>query len=165
MARINIILLLCVVLLAAGCGESAEERIVEKQIEKATGADADVDFSKDGMKVTGKTDEGKFTIATGEKTEIPKDFPTDVFIYRPSKAIMVMKIPEGYSVALTTQDDRSKVVSAYGREMEAKGWSEEASMNMGPQLMIVYKKNERTANISIGSSDQGLQINVMVATQ
>jgi hypothetical protein len=165
MTRINIILLLCVVLTAAGCGESAEERIVEKQIEKATGADADVDFSKDGMKVTGKTEEGKFTITTGEKTEIPKDFPTDVFIYRPSKAIMVMKIPEGYSVALTTQDGRSKVVSAYGREMEAKGWSEEASMNMGPQSMLVYQKNERTANISIGSSDQGLQINVMAATK
>jgi hypothetical protein len=37
------------------CGESSEERIVEKQMEKATGADADVDFSKYGMKVTGKT--------------------------------------------------------------------------------------------------------------
>jgi hypothetical protein len=153
------------IVLLTGCGERAEEKAMENKIEKATGAKADVDLSKKGMKITGETDRGKYTVITGEETEIPKDFPDDVFIYRPSKAVMAMKIPEGYSITLTTSDNRSKVVSAYRQEMNAKGWSEETSMIMGPQSVLVYKKNDRVANISIITSDQELQINVAVITK
>ncbi|MBW1963621.1 MAG: hypothetical protein JRI40_00140 [Deltaproteobacteria bacterium] len=148
-----------------GCGERAEEKAMENKIEEATGAKADVDFSKKGMKITGETERGKYTVTTGEETEIPKDFPDDVFIYRPSKAIMALKIPEGYSITLTTRDNRSKVLSIYRQEMNAKGWSEETSMIMGPQSVLVYEKNDRVANISIITSDKALQINVVVTTK
>ena len=165
MARLNLILFLCALLLAAGCGKSAEERAVEKQIEKATGADADVDLSKKGMKIAGKTEGGKYTVTTGDKTEIPEDFPSDVFIYRPSKAVMAMKVPEGYSIALSTEDDRSKVVNTYKREMKAEGWSEKATMNMGPQSVLVYEKDGRNANISIGPSGEAVQISLVVSVE
>jgi len=46
----------CLILLAAGCGETAEEKAMEKKIEEATGADAEVDLSKKGMTVTGETE-------------------------------------------------------------------------------------------------------------
>jgi hypothetical protein len=153
------------IFLVTGCGERAEEKAIEKKIEKATGAKADVDLSKKEMKITGETEGGKYTVTTGKETEIPKDFPDDVFIYRPSKAIMAMKIPEGYSIALATRDDRSKVLSAYRQKMKAKGWSEETYMSMGPQSVLVYKKNDRAANISIVPSDKTLQINVTVTTK
>jgi hypothetical protein len=153
------------IFLVTGCGERAEEKAMEKKIEKATGAKADVDLSNKGMKITGETEGGKYTVTTGEETEIPKDFPNDVFIYRPSKAIMAMKIPEGYSIALTTRDNRSKVLSAYRQEMKAKGWSEETYISMGPQSVLVYEKNDRAANISIVTSDKALQINVTVTTK
>lgn len=153
------------IVLLTGCGERAEEKAMENKIEKATGAKADVDLSKKGMKITGETDRGTYTVNTGEETEIPKDFPDDVFIYRPSKAVMAMKLPEGYSLTLTTSDDRSKVLSTYRKEMNAKGWSEETSVIMGPQSMIGYKKNDRVANISIITSDKALQINVAVTTK
>lgn len=153
------------IVLATGCGERAEEKAIEKKIEKTTGAEADVDLSKKGMKITGETEDGKYTLTTGGETEIPKNFPDDVFIYRPSKAIMAMKIPEGYSITLTTRDKQSKVLSAYRQEMKLKGWSEETSMSMGPQSVLVYKKNDRAANISIVTSDKALQINVMVITK
>ena len=117
------------------------------------------------MKITGETDRGTYTVITGEETEIPKDFPDDVFIYRPSKAVMAIKIPEGYSITLTTSDNRSKVLSSYREEMNAKGWSEETSIIMGPQSVLVYKKNDRVANISIITSDKALQINVAVITK
>ena len=138
---------------------------MEKKIEKTTGAKADVDLSKKGMKITAETERGKHTVTTGEETEIPKDFPDDVFIYRPSKAVMAMKIPEGYSITLTTSDNRSKVLSTYRQEMNAKGWSEETSIIMGPQSVLVYEKNDRVANISIITSDKALQINVAVTTK
>jgi hypothetical protein len=153
------------ILIVAGCGKSSEEKAMEQKIEEATGADAEVDLSKKGMKVTGETEDGKYTVSAGESTEIPKDFPADVFIYRPSKAVVAMKIPEGHSIALTTRDDQSKVLSAYAREMKAKGWSEGASVSMGPQSVLVYEKNERAANISIVPSGEGVQINVTVTTE
>ncbi|MDY6973597.1 MAG: hypothetical protein SV775_14920 [Thermodesulfobacteriota bacterium] len=155
----------CFIFLAAGCGEKAKEKAMEKEIEEATGTAADVNLSKNGMRITGETEEGKYTVAAGEETAIPKDFPTDVFIYRPSKAVMAMKIPEGHSIALTTGDDHSKVLSAYGREMKANGWSEKASMNMGSQSVLVYEKSGRAANITIVPSDKALQINVAVTNQ
>jgi len=156
---------LSLILLAFGCEKSAEEKAMEKQIEEKTGAEADVDLSKKRMKVAGETEGGKYTVTSGEGTEIPEGFPADVFIYRPSKTIMAMEIPEGYSVALTTRDDSSKVRSAYSQEMEARGWSEETSMNIKSQSVLVYKKDERAANISIVLSGKEIQISVTVTKE
>jgi len=90
MAIFNICLL-CLVLIATGCGKTPEEKVIEKRIEEATGADAEVDLSKKGMKISGETESGEFTVSTGEGTEIPKDFPTDVFIYRPSRVMTAIE--------------------------------------------------------------------------
>ena len=164
MAR-YMICVFCLMLILAGCGKEVQESTMEKKIEQATGGDAEVDLSDDGMKITGKTEEGEYAITSGEETEIPEDFPSDVFIYRPSKAVMAMKVPDGYSVTLTTKDDKAKVVEAYKGQMQAKGWSEEGSMNMGSHSMLVYEKDGRNANINIIPSDDGVQINVMVAAE
>jgi len=158
----HIICLLCLILLIAGCGKSPEEKVIEKRIEKSTGADAEVDLSKEGIKISGQTEEGAFSLSTGEGTEIPEDFPADVLIYRPSKLGSVMNMPEGQSIALTTSDDSTKVAETYKREMTAKGWSEQASMNMGAQSMLVYEKKERVAHITIAPMDGETQITVMV---
>jgi len=157
-----IICLLCLILMLAGCGKSPEEKAIEKAVEKSTGADAEVDLSNKGMKISGKTEEGAFSLSTGEGTEIPKDFPADVLIYRPSKVGSAMNMPEGQSIALTTSDDSTKVAETYKREMTAKGWSEQASMNMGAQSMLVYEKEERVAHITIAPMDGETQITVMV---
>ncbi len=154
----------CLILLVVGCGKEVQEAAVEKKIEEATGGEADVDFSDGGMKITGETKEGEYAITAGEETEIPEDFPSDVFIYRPSEAVMAMKVPEGYSVTLITQDDKAEVVEAYKREMQEEGWSEEGSMNMGSHSMLMYEKDGRDANINFVPSDKGLQINVIVST-
>jgi uncharacterized protein YuzE len=157
--------LLCLVLLVGACGERAREEAMEKKIEKATGADAQVDLSKEGMKVTGKTDEGEYELTAGEETEIPEDFPDDVFIYSPSKTIMAMKVPKGHSVSLLTKDDKSKVVEAYKHEMEAKGWAQQTSVEMGDKTMLTYKKNGRITGINFGPTDKGLQITVTTGSE
>ena len=68
--------------------------------------DADIEISDDGMKITGKTEEGEYALTSGEETEIPEDSPSDVFIYRPSTAVMAMTVPEGHSITLATTDGR-----------------------------------------------------------
>ncbi len=157
-----IIGLTCLILMLSGCGRSASESAVEKQIERETGSDADVDFSGDSYKITGKTEDGEFSLSSGEGIEIPKDFPGDVLIYRPSTVSMAMNVPEGQSVTLTTGDDSKKIVEAYKREMIAEGWSEQASMNMGTQSMLSYKKEDRVAHITIVPSDGETQIMLIV---
>ena len=144
-----------------GCGERAEE----KKIEQATGTKADVNLSNKKMKITGETENGKYTVTAGEETEIPADFPDDVFIYRPSEVVMAMKVPEGYSLTLTSSDDRSKILDTYRQKMHTNGWTEQTSMSMGPQSMLVYRKNDRTASISVITSEKALQINLVVTTK
>jgi hypothetical protein len=163
--RVLLFCLLCVAILVTACGEKAKEQAMEKEIEKATGSKADVDLSKKGMKVSGKTEEGEYKLETGEEAEIPEDFPDDVFIYTPSKAVMAMKIPQGHSVTLMTKDDITKVVDAYKHEMEAKGWTEEAYTEMDDKKMLTYRKDGRIAGISLGKSDKGLQIIVTTGTE
>ncbi|MBW1850765.1 MAG: hypothetical protein JRJ15_04925 [Deltaproteobacteria bacterium] len=157
-------LIVLLVFFALGCGESVEERAMEKKIEEATGGEAEVNLSENGMKVTGETENGKFAFSTGESIEIPKDFPSDVLIYSPSTAVMAMKMPEGHIVSLTTTDDVKAVRKTYQQKMKAKGWSEETSMNMSGQSMLIYKKENRIASISIAQADDATQISVSVAT-
>lgn len=155
----------CLILLVAGCGGSADEEAVERKIEAETGGETEVDLSGGTMEITGETDEGEYSLTAGEETKIPDDFPGDVFIYRPSKTVMSMKVPEGHSLTLTTKDDQSKVVDAYKSEMKKNGWSQEGSMNMGDHMMLVYKKGERMANVSVIPADDKTQINLTVAAE
>lgn len=153
-----------IILFAVGCGEKAAEKAMEKKIEESTGTDAKVDLSDKGMKVSGETEKGKFSFTTGESVEIPEDFPSDILIYSPSKTMMAMKMPEGHSLSLSTENDVKKVTQTYQREMKAKGWSEETSMNMGNQSVLIYKKENRMANIAIAKGDADTQITITLAT-
>ena len=146
----------------AGCGRKTGEKAVEKSIEQATGADAHVDLNDKGMKISGKTEEGEFSLSSGEGMEVPEDFPSDVFVYKPSSVNAVMNLPQGRSLTLVTSDNSKKVQEAYKRGMAAKGWSEKASMNMGSQAMFSFEKGDRIAQINIGQEDDETQIVVVV---
>jgi outer membrane lipoprotein-sorting protein len=155
----------CLLLLVAGCGGSADEEAVERKIEEATGGEAEVDLSEGSMEVKGETEEGEFSMTTGEKAEIPDDFPGDVFVYKPSVAVMSMSVPDGHSLTLATEDDQGKVMDAYKSEMEKNGWSQEGSMDMGEQKMLVFKKDERVANITVYSAEDKTQIHLIVGAE
>jgi outer membrane lipoprotein-sorting protein len=158
-------IIFCLLLLVSGCGGSADEEAVEKKIEDATGGEAEVDLSEGTVEVKGKTEEGEYAMTTGEETEIPDDFPGDVFIYKPSTAVMAMMVPEGHSLTLITKDDQTKVMEAYKTEMEKNGWAREGSMDMGGHMMLVYKKDGRMANVTVMKADGKTQINVTVGTE
>ena len=164
MARACSFILLLVILFAFGCGESVEEKAMEKKIEESSGGKANVDLTEKGMNITGETEKGKYSFSSGESIEIPKEFPADVLVYRPSKAVMAMKMPEGHSVSLITTHDATEVKNAYQQQMKAKGWSEETSMNMNAQAVLMYKKEDRVVNIVIAKADDGTQVSVTVST-
>ena len=65
-------LILCFLLLILnGCGNSAEEKAIEKKIEKETGAKTEVDISEKGMRITGASEGEKYTVTTGRFTYLP----------------------------------------------------------------------------------------------
>jgi hypothetical protein len=155
----------CFLFLLNGCGDSVEEKVIEKKIEKETGAKTEVDLSEKGMKITGATEGEKYSVTTGDATEIPKDFPEDVPLYHPSKAVGAVEVTGGYSVSLTTGDDIAKVASSYKEQMTSQGWSEQASMNMSGQTILVYEKEGRATNIAVMAQDGETRITVTVATE
>ena len=137
MARLCVVALASIAVLAVGCGKTSQEEIAERQIEEALGG----------------------------KAEVPKDFPKDVFLYSPSKQVMTMKMPGGFSIALSTNDAKTKIVEAYKREMKAKGWTEHTVIDAGQDWIGVYEKDKRSVNISVTPGDEGtIQIGVMVTT-
>ncbi|OKY76894.1 MAG: hypothetical protein BM485_02205 [Desulfobulbaceae bacterium DB1] len=157
--------LCCCLLLVNGCGNSTEEKVIEKQIEKETGGKADVDLAKKGMKITGETEGEKYSVTTGEVTEIPKDFPADVYLYQPSKAVQAVEVTGGYSVSLTTPDGVEKVAARYKEQMVSQGWAEQASMNMGGQTILIYEKDGRAANIAVMPLEGETHITVTIGTE
>ena len=164
--------IVCLIFMLAGCEKTPEQTAVEEKIEDSSGVDTQVDLQKNDMTITGETEKGetekgetekeKYTTSSGEGAEIPKDFPTDVFIYSPSRVMTAMDMPDGGAVGLTTADDVSTVAETYKREMTARSWSEQSAVKNGERLMLVYKKDKRIANITIGSKDGAAQIMVMV---
>jgi hypothetical protein len=155
----------CFLFILNGCGNSAQENAIEKMIEKETGATTEVDLSQKGMKITGESEGEKYSVTTGDATEIPKGFPEDVPLYKPSKALGAAAVDSGYSVSLTTGDDIDKVASEYRKQMVSRGWSELSSMNIGGQRMLVYEKEGRATNIGIMSVEGETRITVTVAME
>lgn len=158
------ICLACLVLLSAGCGNRIDEKAIERVVEKETGADADVDISEEGMNIRGRTEDGEFSISSGENAEVSENFPSDVLVYKPSEVSTSMDMPQGQSLTLTTTDDAQKVLEKYKQEMTANGWSEKTSMLSGDQSMLIYGKEERAVQIHIMTSDDKTEI-VLIASE
>jgi len=143
---------LCACILAVGCGRKAEEKAMEKAIEKQTGGKASVNIDKNSFSV--KTKDGEFTMTSGGDAKIPDDFPSDVFVYKGSTVFSTLKVPDGQQVQLTSKDAVSKVADAYKKEMTAKGWTEESTVTMGEQVVLSYQKDDlRTAVMVMGEKD------------
>ena len=154
--------ILCLMLVLAGCGKTPEQTVTEMKNEDSAGVDTKVDLQKNEMTITGETEGGGYTDSSGEAAEIPKDFPADVYKYSPSEVMTAMDMPEGGVLVLTTADDVPTVAEAYKREMTARSWSEQSAVKNGERLILVYEKEERIANITIGSMDGAVQIMVTV---
>jgi hypothetical protein len=150
-----------------GCGEKGTEKAAEKAMEKAIesnmGGNAEVDIEENSFRI--QTEEGEMTMTSGDSVQLPADFPKDIFLYKGADLNTAMELPEGFNLMFQTQDDPSKVSEAYLTEMEAKGWSKEMTMDMGGQKMMVFKKDERMANVSIASDDEMTQIVLTVAKE
>ena len=138
--------------------ETVAEKIAEKAIEAQTGKKADIDVDKESMTI--KTEDGEMTMTSGKAAKIPDNFPKDIPMYEEYVLEMAMELPKGYSLSFTTKDDMSQVSEWYLDEMIDEGWTKEASMDMGDQKMLVFKKGERGVNFVIAPDSDKTRISL-----
>jgi len=145
-------------IIVGGCGKKSQEKTIEKAIESKTGKDADVDISDKKIEI--ETDEGKMSMSTGDGAKIPSDFPKDIYIPDGVKVEMAIQTEKGYSIALSTNQPRSKVTTMYKKQMEASGWTSKTTMDMGNQFMLAYGKGKRIATIIIVGDNKSTRMNI-----
>jgi hypothetical protein len=147
-----------------GCGEDDQEKTMEKQIEHATGGEADVDMSRESISITSKTDEGEVKMQVGGNVALPDAFPEDVFVYPGAKIESAIQMPEGFSVNMLSSDKKDRITESYQKQMAKKGWTMQTSMDMGSQLMLIFEKNERAANVAIvDEGSDGVRISLTIS--
>ena len=132
--------LFCLILLLAGCGEKAEEQIMETQAVK-------------------------YTASINRLVEIPEDFPADVYIYPRSNAIDATKTGKSYSLTLSTNHEVPRIAETYRRQMTIKGWSLEAATTGGTESLLAYTKEDRVANVVISPAKDKVHIKVTVTIE
>jgi len=144
--------------MVVGCGKKLSQRITEKAMEKAiekdNGGKAHVDLSKGKMTI--KTDKGEFAMAGDDEkgVNLPKDFPSDVYVYDGAKIMMAMSSPDGHNVSMTVKGDRAKVLDTYKQKMTANGWKQETAMDMPNGGMLIYTNGNRTEQVMV-TQDEG----------
>lgn len=144
-----------------GCGKKPEEKIAEKIVENGIGKKANVDINDESVKI--ETEDGSMSLKAGKSAEVPKGFPSDVYIFKPANVEMAMEVGQGYSIALKTGKDIESVTSTYKKEMVKKGWERKAAMDMGENTMMMYEKEKRVTNIVVSQEDGETKIVLTVA--
>jgi hypothetical protein len=150
-------------ILSFACGKAshkAAEEAAERSIESATGDDAEVEISEEGMSVKAQDKNGTYSWQAGDQARVPDDFPSDVHIYEPAVVEMSMDSPDGYVLSLKTDDAPAKVVGVYQEKLSAAGWTKQTTMDMGEMQMLIYSKGERMAKLDVFSEDDVTRINL-----
>ena len=152
--------------LSFGCGKSKEKtakEAIERSVEATLGNDAEIDISDEGMAITSADEDGTYTWQAGDQAEIPDGFPTDVHIYEAAAVDMSADSPNGFTLALRTDDPFSKVVGTYEEKMSAAGWTKQTSTAMSGTQMLVYTKGDRATNVGIFEEEGITKISLTVS--
>ena len=132
--------LFCLIFVLAGCGEKADQQIIETQPDK-------------------------YTASIDKPVEIPEDFPADVYIYPRSNAVHASKTEKAYSLTLSTNHEVPRIVETYRRQMMIMGWSLKTTKTSGTESFLAYTKEDRVANIVISLVKDKVHIRVTVTIE
>lgn len=149
---------------AGACGKVSDkvgEKVAEKSIEGATGAD--VDASDDG--VTIKTKDGEYSSKATK--ELPKGWPSDILPVADGFAIENVtetKTAEGAMSIVSTKGskDAAELVDSYVDAFEANGVEVAMQTKSGDGGMVSGTKGETSYQVMIGSESGG-QVSAMLS--
>ncbi|MBT6691611.1 hypothetical protein HOB10_04740 [Candidatus Parcubacteria bacterium] len=145
---ISFCLLLSLTLSACG-KKTATEKSMEKQIENSMGGNADVDLDDDSVKI--KTDEG--TMQVGAGTELPEDWPDDIYIAE--GAITSASSHENgiFNVSIESTKSVTELQEEYENKLEEEGWNTTMSFVIENNVMLGAEKDDRSVSITIGEDN------------
>ena len=191
MNRIVLTLWVAAILVATGCGKKTEDKvaksIAEKLIEKglaAQGVKAKVNLSGEngsfttldadgqehtlqieGEGLTVKGPDGVTTFRSMGAGHMPEDFPQDVFVYPGARVVSSMSFPNGNMLALESSATLRDIITTVTTEMQAKGWTQKSSMDMGETAMLTFGKDTRATSMIIQSDNNLTTIQITVAAE
>jgi hypothetical protein len=160
-------LTLAVLVCAVGCKKAAEEAMeaaIESQIAKEGGS-ANVEIGDDDTSFKFEDKKSGAKMAFGKNVEMPKDFPQDIPVYKSMKLAMAHSQPEDktFMVQGITSDAVATVAAFYADELKKQEWAEDSNVEQGDKMrVLVYKKERRTLNLVLVTTDEGT--NIMITT-
>lgn len=132
------------VVLGAGCGQSAGEKIVgnsvERGIERETGRDVDVDVDRDTVDI--RDEETGATFSAGEDVRFPDDFPSDVPRYEDGTLNMINQNMAANQVGymMTTGDSQQDVIAWFKTKASAENWKLKSTMDIQGSTMVMWER-------------------------
>lgn len=146
--------------LLAGCGWGAEN-VIENQIERQMGGDAEVEIDDGTMHIA--TSEGQVDVGGG----LPKNWPKDVPLY-PDATVQFSGTntptdgTQELAVILQATAAPATVADYYAKALVEQGWTVESSMNAGPTSAVVAKKDDRTVSVGVTGAEGSTMITLGV---
>lgn len=154
-----------------GCS-AVEDKIGEEVGEEIAGAaiGGDVEVEDDSVTVSG--DDGDVTI-TGGGSEMPADFPEEFPLYKDADLDSASSIAGGdgtsFYLNLVSKDSADKVYDSVKADFTDDGWEIVSDMKTtaddGTTAIISVKKGDIDGSVTIGTSDGGSDIGVIVTTK
>ncbi|MFA6322270.1 MAG: hypothetical protein WCX71_02205 [Candidatus Buchananbacteria bacterium] len=140
----SLLILLPLALLAAGCGKS----VVQQVIEQKTG----VEVNSQGNQVKMLDENGNTVTATMEQ-KLPDNFPAAAPYYKNARIIqgtsLVITDGTSYGLILATNDSVEDILKYYRQELKNNGWAISVDSSMNDLSTIGAQKNELTFNLII----------------
>jgi hypothetical protein len=162
------ILYLFLSVLVFGCNKKVEDKIPDKISEKKleyniNNGKTNVNISGNGNTESIEINDGDSKIAAGTAAKIPESFPADVVVFKPSEVIMSAESSTGYTLGLKTDKGMDVVTAEYKKVMVDNGWSQKTAADMGQYSILGFKKDRRTATISVNKEANMTKIMIIIA--
>ena len=173
MKKISVIILAGLFLFMMSCNsdekaaEEAAESLIEGLFENATGGEINIDVNDDGetVEMTLGGEDGIEISINDEGTDIPENFPEDVYLIKGEvESAVGMNSGEGEIITIVLHPDGKfkAVVSEITKEMKSNGWTSAMNMNMGGEAMQMYTKGENNATITINGKEEKVEVAYIV---
>lgn len=162
-SAISRLLLAAAFTLIAACSTATQEKAMERQIEKETGGNADVNINSDGSMHV-ETTEG--TYDAGSNT-LPAGWPADVPAYAGAAITFSASVnPQtgkpGKAVAMTTTDSGQIVLDFYKKTLVSGGWAIATSMQTADMNILSATKGDQVVTMMIRPADGQTMITIGV---
>jgi len=158
MARRGMLLAALCCMICCGCegSKSAPAPAAGKQV--ASDKDESVVFT-----VKGKHGETARVATDEQGVSLPKDFPSDVPIYRGATVLTAVEMQGKYNVTLKTTDSIQQVFSFYEDKLKTGGWKIGATMGSKQTKLLNATKGTGSLMVVVGKADdKGTVINLGV---